>query len=309
MKNSARFVALVMILGIIAAGCSIGGGLTVHALFDDVGDLVNRASVQFADVKIGSVTGIDLEGYQAKVTMRIDPGIDIPANAGALVRSTSLLGEKFVEIVPPTGDPPEGRLSDGDVIPSERTGKRAELEEVFLKLGAILEGGGMNDLATFIESSAAMVRDQEAVLGDVFGELRRLTGTIASRSEDIGAAVDALDTAFGAFGEGSSTLSSAVASSAEAAEVLARRQADLDRLVTALDRFSRISASYTVATTDSNDRALKDLRAILDEVMKTTSDLDRSLTALARFVDLWPKVIPSDYVQLDVAFTTENTKP
>ena len=50
--------------------------MELTAVFTDVGDLVAGHSVQVADVRVGSITGIELtDDYQAKVTMRIKDGL------------------------------------------------------------------------------------------------------------------------------------------------------------------------------------------------------------------------------------------
>ncbi len=83
------------------------------ATFDDVGDLVTGHSVQVADVRVGSITGIELtDDYQALVTMRIKDDLDLPDNSVAVLRTTSLLGEKFIELRPPVDD--EGRPIPAD---------------------------------------------------------------------------------------------------------------------------------------------------------------------------------------------------
>lgn len=305
-----RLLAIALMVAAIGlSSCTSDGSYDVEAIFADVGDLVPRAAVQISDVQVGTVTKIELEGYRAKVTMRINPREVLPANSLAIIRSTSLLGEKFVEIAPPLGEQPEGRLRAGARIPIERTSKKAELQDVFIRLGEILEGGSIADFTVFINSSADIVRDKEEELGQVFAELRRVTGTIAGRSDDISAAVDSLNVAFDALGSSSEAIQSAVDSSADATAILADQQEDLNRLVSALDRFAAVSARYSEATFEASDRSLKDLRLILDHVMTSTGDLERSLTALASFVDLWPRVIPGDYVQLDVTVHGSNEGP
>jgi phospholipid/cholesterol/gamma-HCH transport system substrate-binding protein len=309
-----RLIRLVLGLVLTTAGLTscIGRNSKIEfdALFRDVGNLAPLAQVQASDVRIGTVTGIHLEGYHARVSMSIRDDVELPENSVAFIRSTSLLGEQLVELRRPTNEPSSTkRLRSGVTIPMSRTGKAPTLDEAFIQLGAILEGGNFGDLASFINSSAEIVRGKEEALGQVFVELRKTTGTLAGRAPEIGAAIDSLDSAFSTLAQGSATLKSSLSSSADASAILAKQQTDLDRLVDALDRFSAVSARYTKATTPDSDRALKDLRLILNEVMKTTSDLDSTLAALARFTDLWPRALPGDYVQLDVVLASGNEPP
>lgn len=284
--------------------------ISVDAIFADVGDLVRFANVQASDVKVGTVRKIQLDGYRARVTMRLDADVKIPENAQALIRSTSLLGEKFVELIVPAADVRSTEfLSDGDVIPVERTQRILGIDDAFVKLGRLLEGGTPADLATLIHSSAQILEGREESLGQLFTELRGLSGVLAGRAPDVAAAIDSLDGAFRTLAGGREAFKRALGSSADAVEILDEQQANLDRLVASLDRTSSVLARYMRATRPASDAALKDLRAILDEAMKTTDDLDKAVTALARFSDLWPRAFPGDYLQLDVVLTLMDAPP
>jgi phospholipid/cholesterol/gamma-HCH transport system substrate-binding protein len=303
-------IAIVITAASSFASCARSANtITVYGIFKDAGGLVAFSNVQSADVRIGRVQSISLDGYNAKVEMRIDRGANLPANVRAGIRSTSLLGEKFVELIPPETDSAQGHLSDGQVIPITRTQRVPGLDDVLQRLGSILKGGDVGDLGTFVHSAAAIVDGKQEALGQVFGELRKLTDTIAPRSDDIAAAASNLDAAFGALSSEPAALSSAVKSSSEASQILADQQKDLGRLVDSLSRFASAAATYSKATEPSSDRALKDLRLILDQVMTKTSDLEQSLSALSLFTDRWPAAIPGWYVQLDVIAENANKGP
>ena len=307
MRRLAGVLVALMIAPVFGA-CLFGGhAIKVDAIFADIGDLPRFANVQSSDVKVGTVRAIRLDGYHARVTMRIYSAADIPANVEALIRSTSLLGEKFVDLRVPVGQTASTTLlRNGDVIPLSRTARIPGLDDALTKLGRLLEGGNAGDLATVIHSSATIVRGREEALGEIFTKLRAFSGVLADRAPDVADAIDNLDAAFRSLAAGRDAIGRSLASSADAAGILADQQADLDRLVRSLDSASSILAKYGTATRPSTDRALKDLRLILDQVMKTTGNLGKSLTALAGFTDLWPKAIPGDYIQLDVVLSLAN---
>jgi phospholipid/cholesterol/gamma-HCH transport system substrate-binding protein len=104
-----RRLAVVAVVGLLASGCSLNllgaptGHLTLTARFDDVSDLGAGHTVQVANVRVGSVTRVVLDGYRAKVTMSITDGHPIPVGTTATVRRTSLLGEPFIELAFPAG--------------------------------------------------------------------------------------------------------------------------------------------------------------------------------------------------------------
>ena len=311
-RRATAVVALAIAASALLGSCWSGRAnwISVDAIFSDIGDLVRFANVQSSDVKIGTVRRIRLDGYRARVTMRIDSDQRIPSNARALIRSTSLLGEKFVELGVPEGEERSTELlRDGDVIPLERTERILGIDDAFVKLGRLLQGGTPADLATLIHSSAAILDGREESLGRLFTELRGFSGVLAGRAPDVASAIDNLDAAFRTLARGSDAIGRALSSSADATEILAEQRTNLDRLVGSLDRTSAILARYMRATRPASDAALKDLRLILDQVMKTTGDLEQAVAALARFSDLWPRAFPGDYLQLDIVQTLSQETP
>src|SRR5205823_10119164 len=100
--------ALVLIVATAASllgGCANRGTYQVTAVFDDVGDLFSQGSVQTADVRIGTIGKIKLtDNFKARVTLNVRNSVKIPKNSKALLRTTSLLGEKFIELRP-NGEP------------------------------------------------------------------------------------------------------------------------------------------------------------------------------------------------------------
>ena len=66
--------------------------ITVTAMFADVLDLVPKSTVKINDITVGAVTDVDLDGYTALVTMELQNDVDLPDDAVARLRQTSLLG-------------------------------------------------------------------------------------------------------------------------------------------------------------------------------------------------------------------------
>src|SRR5690606_35165171 len=119
--------------------------MSVTVEFVDVLDLVPQSSVKVNDVSVGKVTDVRLDGTTAEVDVEIRGDVELPANAVAEIRQTSLLGEKFVQLGPPS-EPSTQPLTDGAVIPLERSGRNPEVEEVLGALSLLLNGGGVAQL-------------------------------------------------------------------------------------------------------------------------------------------------------------------
>ncbi len=89
---------------------------TVYAYFNDAGSLAPRGEVSMAGVPVGSIRGVSLdqETFQAKVVIELNESVDtIPADSSAIIRTSGLLGEQYIDISP--GADLES-LADGDTF-------------------------------------------------------------------------------------------------------------------------------------------------------------------------------------------------
>ncbi len=83
----------------LPGGTDVGDDpITVHIMFRDVLDLVPQSTVKVNDVNVGKVTDVRLDGFTADVTVQLRKDTELPDNAVATIRQTSLLGEKFVSL-------------------------------------------------------------------------------------------------------------------------------------------------------------------------------------------------------------------
>lgn len=87
----------------------------LHAYFTNIGGLKPKASIKSAGVLVGRVTGITLntERYEADVTMSIDKRYQFPKDTFANIRTSGLLGEQYIGLLP-GGD--DAMLKDGDEV-------------------------------------------------------------------------------------------------------------------------------------------------------------------------------------------------
>jgi phospholipid/cholesterol/gamma-HCH transport system substrate-binding protein len=77
-------------------------GYDVIARFGRVDGLKRGSDVTLSGVKVGTVTGIDLDRktYQAVVHMTVSAGVDLPADTNAKIVSESLLGGMEIVLEP-----------------------------------------------------------------------------------------------------------------------------------------------------------------------------------------------------------------
>lgn len=88
---------------------------TVEAQFSSVSGLRNGANVEISGVQVGHVSAIDLdpETFLAKISMKINNNIVLSDDTMASIKTSGLIGDKFVELTPGGSDE---LLADGSVI-------------------------------------------------------------------------------------------------------------------------------------------------------------------------------------------------
>ncbi|MDB5369573.1 MAG: mlaD [Roseomonas sp.] len=106
---------LVYAVGNSGRSLSGGSGLTLTAKFDRIDGLQPGADVRIGGVKVGSVVDqrIDPATFLAVLKLRVDGSLRLPADTSAEITSESLLGGKYVALVP-GGD--DKVLADGGDI-------------------------------------------------------------------------------------------------------------------------------------------------------------------------------------------------
>ena len=90
-------------------------GYTVTARFTSVAGLRVGANVEIAGVAIGKVSAIRLstEDFSAQVDLRIDKGVPLSEDVMASVKTSGLIGDKYISITPGGSDE---KLAAGSTI-------------------------------------------------------------------------------------------------------------------------------------------------------------------------------------------------
>ncbi len=259
------------------------GSFVVQAQLPDVNNIQQNSRVRVADVTVGHVTRIERQGWHALVTMRLGGDVDLPANATARIGTTSLLGSYHIELAPPKGEAPQGKLRDGSLIPLSRGGAYPSTEQTLAALSLVLNGGGLGQIQDITEAFSTAFRGREQDVRSLIGQLDTFTTHLNDQKTDIIAATESLDHLVGKFAEQQPVLDRALASIPDALAVLDQER---DKLVEAADQLSKFSA----LTADSVDktktnlvRELRQVGPVLESLANAGPSLTRSLSLLATF--------------------------
>ncbi|MEH0019975.1 MAG: outer membrane lipid asymmetry maintenance protein MlaD [Desulfobacter sp.] len=124
-KNIELYVGLFVLIGCFCIGYLVlvigkfsifpGDQYTVHGYFSSASGLKTGARVEMAGVEIGNVAeiSIDPERLVAKVVFSIDNTIEISEDSIASVKTSGIIGEKYIAILPGGSDL---ILGEGDEI-------------------------------------------------------------------------------------------------------------------------------------------------------------------------------------------------
>ncbi|MFL6140044.1 MAG: MCE family protein [Frankiaceae bacterium] len=325
MARPARRLAALVAVALLATGCRWGGvrdmqlpggaaagGPTyrVTAVFDDVMDLVPQSSVRVNDVAVGDVVRISLgRHFEARVEMRIKRSVRLPANSVAVLQQTSLLGEKYVALLPPAPGQPKGDLADGATIPALRTSEAATVEEVFSALAALLNGGGVGQLHTISVELTDALSGREAQVRDFLAQLRTFVGGLDAHKADIVRALDSLDRLSATLARQRGTIATALERIAPGLGALADQRRQLTTMLAGLARLGHVATNVIRASRADTVADLAALRPILAKLDEAGTNLPGALELLLDYP--FPKTatgaIKGDYAGLRLTLDLDSS--
>jgi len=265
-------------LGLAACGTSPGSGtVNVKAVFSDVSSLTTGASVEMADVPVGTVTGIRLDGHQALVTMAVRRGAHVPANVVAKLEQTTILGEYVIDLVP--GPSPAGPLRNGQTITDAEVvpGLQQLVQTGTEVFGAI----SASELSSLIDNSAVAFGGQGARLHALLDSFATVLHGYSTQTAQITSLIDRLDQFSAGLAPDAQTNAEAITNLAQATSVLAQQSNQFVALLQSLNTL----ASQTRAILDTG---LPDIEEQVASLQATAEQLAANQTQLAQLLQVVP---------------------
>ena len=183
-----------------------GDTYRVHAIFEDALNLPAEAKVKIGGSDIGQVTNITTSNYTADVEMQIRSDIALPANSTAELRQATPLGDVFVALTIPPDQAGQPRIADGDTIALPQTSAGATVEELLTSLSMLLNGGGLNELATITNELDSIVSGHGPELEHLLVEMTDVIGSLNQRTVEIDATLQGFDATLATVNQNSAAL-------------------------------------------------------------------------------------------------------
>ncbi|NUS44713.1 MAG: MCE family protein [Mycobacteriaceae bacterium] len=282
------------------------GSYRVYVQMPDVTTLTPNSPVKVNDVTVGTVSGIEVQNWHALLTVSLNPGVELPANAVARIGQTSLLGSTHVSLSAP--DAPakaQGRLAPGATIPLERAGVYPTTEQTLSALSVVLNGGGFSSLGDIVKELDTALSGREDKARDLLSRLTTLTTELKAQKGNITTALAGLDRLGQVFAGQSRTLSAALDKVPPALNVLVEQRQNLTSALTSLGQLSD-TASQVIGSSGKNlQDNLHSLTPLLTELAKTGHHITGVLSMLAAFpfpLKTYKNVLKGDYLNLWITY-------
>jgi virulence factor Mce-like protein len=268
------------------------GPKTITAYFTSATAIYPGDQVRVSGVKVGTIKSIEPQGTQAKLTLKVDRDVPIPADAKAIIFTENLVAARFVELTPAyrTSGPV---MADGAVIPVQRTAVPVEWDEVKNQLMRLATDLGPNAkvstpaISRFIDSAANALQGNGDKLRETLAQLSGVARTFANGSGNIVDIIKNLQTFVTALRDSNVQMVQFNNRLATLTSVVNDSKSDLDAALTdlseAVGEVQRFIAGTRDATSEQLARLSNAIQPLVDQHMALENILHGAPTALSNF--------------------------
>jgi len=282
-------VALLTALAVVAALTYVlwprPGIVHVTAYFPRTVGIYPGSDVRVLGVRIGEVKTITPEGERVRVELEYDSGRRVPADARAAIINSSVVSDRYVQLLPVYRKGPA--LRDGAVIPESRTAVPVELDRIFDSLHTTAEALGPNgankdgSLSRLLGVSADNLDGQGRNLHRTVEDLSDAVTTLSDGRTDLFGTVRNLQVFTAALAADDKSVRSFNTSLAKVAEQLAGEREDLAAALKNL-------GTALGAVADFVKRNKKSLTSNVEGLSKVTKVLVTQRAALEELLEVAP---------------------
>jgi phospholipid/cholesterol/gamma-HCH transport system substrate-binding protein len=285
-RQSKRRLALVTALAVVAALTYVlwprPEKVHVTAYFPRTVGIYPGSDVRVLGVRIGAVRKITPEGDRVRVELEFDEGRKVPAGAKAAIINSSVVSDRYVQLLPVYRKGPV--LRSGAVIPESRTAVPVELDRIFDSLHTTAEALGPKgankdgSLSRLLGVSADNLDGQGENLNQTVQDLSQAVTTLSDGRKDLFGTVRNLQVFTAALAADDKSVRSFNTDLAKVAEQLSGERQDLaDALtnlgtalgdVSAFVRRNKKSLTSDVQGLSKVTKVLVTQRAALDELLQ-----------------------------------------
>ncbi len=257
----------------------------VHAQFATSPGLSPHFEVTYLGQRVGTISGVHLDGDRVDVVMQIDHGVVLPAAVDAAVRRKSAVGEPYIDMSPTPGTNPNAgaRLTKGATIGLDHTSTPLEYSELFKAAANLVRAVNPNDLQTLVHELATAVQGRGDSIRELLASTSKLSVDLSQHSELVDQLVTDLGQVASTLADHRDALGQSIDNVDAIAGALAQSQQDFADLVARGPTFTSTLADI-VANSKSS------LGCVLDGFGTIGAALDpTTVAALQHLISLSPQ--------------------
>ena len=257
----------------------IGGGDTYYAAFTEAGGLKANDEVRVAGVRVGKVQSVDLDGDHVKVEFTVDQGVDFGRDTGAGIRVKTLLGAMYLSLVPNGA----GQLPEESEIPVSRTTSPYDVVEAFSGLADTSERIDTDQLATSLDTLSSLMKNTPEEFQSALRGVSALSQNIAARDDQLNELLGNMQKVSKVLGDRNGDLVTLMKDGDKLFRALVGRREAVHDLLVSTSELSRQLTALVRSTRADLKPALDHLDSVLDMLRRNQENLDNSLRLMAPF--------------------------
>jgi len=293
---AALLVVLALAGGVLLVRQTVFRPTTITAYFTSATAIYPGDEVRVAGVKVGTITSIEPAGSQARLTLSIDHGVPIRADAKAIIMAQNLVAARYVQLAPAYEDAGP-TMADGARIGVERTAVPVEWDQVkdqLMRLATDLgpvSGSAATSLSRFIDSAATEMDGNGEKLHQAISQLSGIGRILAHGSGNIVEIIKNLQTFVTALRDSNTQIVEFQNRLASVTSVVDGARSDLDaaltNLASAVGEVRRFVAGTRDQTVEQLQRLTNVTQNLVDNKLKLENVLHVAPNAIANGYNIY----------------------
>ena len=258
------------------------GPTVIRAVFTTATAVYPGDDVRVSGIKVGRISSIDPQGTQVRVTMDVDHGVAIPADAKAVIVAVNPVAARYVQLTPAYRDSGP-TMPAGAVIPIERTAVPVEWDEVKLQLDRLATDLGPSSplstpaLARIIDSTANALNGNGDKLRQTLAQLSGVGRILANGSGNIADVIKNLQTFVSALRDSNVQIVQFQDRLATLSSLVDENRSDLDGALTNLSSAVVEVQRFVAANRDKASDQIQRLADVTQNLADHRKDLEQVL--------------------------------
>ncbi|WP_299575888.1 MlaD family protein [uncultured Williamsia sp.] len=205
----AAAAVLVVVVATLLAGCGVqvvdlplpgtrvsGQSRELRLEFSNVLNLPARSKVLMNGTKVGVLREVGIGGTPgapvAVATVDVEAAVRIPQGTRASLEQSTLLGDIYIALTPPSQDGDEPPLANGATIPESRTTVTPAVEELLGGIASLANGGTLEKLQRTVDRANTAFPQDTAQRDKAIEVSRELVARLAQNQGPVGELLESL---------------------------------------------------------------------------------------------------------------------